>query len=67
MDLNATQAAVRAGYSRKTAYSQGQRLLKNVEVGAAINAASEKRAQKIELTAADVLRELLLIAKTDLA
>lgn len=31
-DLNATQAAIKAGYSEKTAYSQGQRLLKNVEV-----------------------------------
>lgn len=30
--LNATEAAKRAGYSSKTAYSQGQRLLKNVEV-----------------------------------
>ena len=29
---NATEAAKRAGYSEKTAYSQGQRLLKNVEV-----------------------------------
>ena len=32
IDLNATQAAIRAGYSEKTAYSQGERLLKNVEV-----------------------------------
>ena len=32
IDLNATQAAIRAKYSKKTAYSQGQRLLKNVEV-----------------------------------
>jgi hypothetical protein len=31
-DRNATQAAIRAGYSEDTAYSQGQRLLKNVEV-----------------------------------
>ena len=31
IDYNATQAAIRAGYSEKTAYSQGQRLLKNVE------------------------------------
>lgn len=30
--LNATEAAKRAGYSEKTAYSIGQRLLKNVEV-----------------------------------
>lgn len=29
---NATQAALNAGYSEKTSYSQGQRLLKNVEV-----------------------------------
>ena len=32
IDTNATQAAIRAGYSEKTAYSQGQRMLKNVEV-----------------------------------
>lgn len=35
-DLNATQAAIRAGYSEKTAGSQGQRLLKKVEIKAAI-------------------------------
>lgn len=33
---NATEAALKAGYSPKTAYSQGQRLLKNDEVKAAI-------------------------------
>lgn len=32
IDANATQAAIRAGYSKKTAYSQGERLLKNVEI-----------------------------------
>lgn len=32
IDLNITQASIRAGYSEKTAYSQGQRLMKNVEV-----------------------------------
>lgn len=32
IDCNATQAAIRSGYSEKTAYSTGQRLLKNVEV-----------------------------------
>ena len=36
-DFNATQAAIRAGYSAKTAYSIGQRLLKNVEVQQAMN------------------------------
>lgn len=38
VDFNATQAAIRAGYSQKTAYSIGQRLLKNVEIVEAIQA-----------------------------
>lgn len=42
IDLNATQAAIRAGYSPKTAYSAGQRLLKNVEVRKAIDERLEK-------------------------
>lgn len=36
ISCNATDAAKKAGYSQKTAYSQGQRLLKNVEVKAYI-------------------------------
>lgn len=32
IDLNATQAAIRAGYSPRTAYSTGQRMLRNVEI-----------------------------------
>ena len=42
VDTNATQAAIRAGYSEKTAYSQGQRLLKNVEVKKYIEEQLEK-------------------------
>jgi len=38
IDLNATQAAIRAGYSRKTAQQQGSRLLTNVVVKRAIAA-----------------------------
>lgn len=38
---NATEAAKQAGYSEKSAYSQGQRLLKNVEIAAAIAEAQE--------------------------
>lgn len=36
VDFNATNAAQRAGYAHKTAYSQGQRLLKHVEIQTAI-------------------------------
>src|SRR5699024_1057443 len=35
--MNATKAAERAGYSKRTAYSQGQRLLKNVEIKNAVD------------------------------
>jgi phage terminase small subunit len=36
IDLNATQAAIRAGYSERTARSQGQRLLTYVDIAAVI-------------------------------
>lgn len=65
IDLNATQAAIRAGYSQKTAYSQGQRLLKNVEVADAIDESMRKRANKVEITAERVLREAARLALYD--
>ncbi|MBQ9566014.1 MAG: terminase small subunit [Synergistaceae bacterium] len=40
---NATQAAIAAGYSSKTAYSNGARLLKNAEVAAAVRKREEQR------------------------
>lgn len=61
VDLNATQAAIRAGYSARTAYSMGQRLLKNVEVQAAIQAAMDKRSQRVEITQDTVVEELAKI------
>ncbi|MFV0518831.1 MAG: terminase small subunit [Lachnospirales bacterium] len=42
IDCNATQAAIRVGYSEKTAYSQGQRLLKKVEIKSYIEGELEK-------------------------
>lgn len=42
VDLNATKAAERAGYSMKTARSQGQRLLTNVDIQKTIQQAIEK-------------------------
>lgn len=58
VDLNATQAAIRAGYSQKTAYSMGQRLLKNVEVQEAVQEAKQERAQRTEITQDYVLQKL---------
>ncbi|MFC3864608.1 terminase small subunit [Alcaligenes aquatilis] len=57
-DLNATQAAIRAGYSARTAYSQGERLLKDVEVQAALQEAMKQRSERTKITADNVLREL---------
>lgn len=50
IDLNATRAAMRAGYSAKTAGSQGERLLKNVEICAAVKAAQSKVAENNGMT-----------------
>jgi phage terminase small subunit len=52
-DLNATQAAIRAGYSAKTAYSIGGRLLKEVEVAAAVRKGQEHREGKAIATRAE--------------
>lgn len=65
VDLNATQAAQRCGYSEKTAYAQGCRLLKDAEVAAAIQAAMDKRAAKTEITAERVLQEIARLAFFD--
>ena len=62
IDLNATQAAVRAGYSKKTASEQGTRLLGNVRVQATLQEAIKKRSARTEITQDAVLEELRGIA-----
>ncbi|MCT8574334.1 terminase small subunit [Glaesserella parasuis] len=61
IDLNATQAAIRAGYSEKTARSIGQRLLTFVDIQEAIQEAQNKRAERVNVTQDDVLKGLLEI------
>lgn len=65
VDLNATQAAIRAGYSSRTASEQAARLLANVKVQTAIQAAMDKRAEKVDITAEMVLRRWWDIATAD--
>jgi phage terminase small subunit len=67
IDLNATQAAIRAGYSAKTASSQGERLLRNVEVQRAVAEAKAARSEKTGIDAAWVLSRLAAEAFADLA
>lgn len=66
VDLNATQAALRAGYSEKTAHSQGQRLLKHVEVAEAIAEAQAARSKRTGITQDKVLAELVRIGFSDI-
>lgn len=68
VDLNATQAAIRAGYSAKTAQEQASRLLSNVMVAARLAELKRERAEKVAVTAADVLKgviEVTLLAREE--
>lgn len=58
IDLNATQAAIRAGYSEKTAGQVGFENLKKPEIADAIAAKAGKTAEKLDLSAERVLRGL---------
>lgn len=61
LDLNATQAAIRAGYSPKTACEQASRLLSNVKVSAAIDMAMAERSKRTGINQDRVLLELARI------
>ena len=67
MDLNATQAAIRAGYSEKTAKSQGQRLLTDVDVAAYIAKGKEERSERTKIDADWLLKRLADEAEADVA
>lgn len=59
IDLNATQAAIRAGYSEKTAEQQGPRLLGNAGVAAAIAAGQAERAKRVQVDQDYVLSSIV--------
>jgi phage terminase small subunit len=63
LDLNATQAATRAGYSARTANEQGARLLAKASVAQAVEAAQRSRGERLQVTQDDVLEGLLLEAR----
>ena len=65
IDLNATQAAIRSGYSAKTAEWIGPQLLTKSHVEAAVAAAQQKRGVETNITAARVLQEIARLAFFD--
>lgn len=66
VDLNGTKAAIRAGYSEKTARHQATRLLSKAHIQAAITDEQAKLTRKIEVTAERVVAEYAKIAFSDI-
>jgi phage terminase small subunit len=66
VDLNAKQAAIRAGYSPRSAEVTGCKLLSNPKVAAAIAEGQKRVLDKLELSAERVLLELSRIAISDI-
>jgi phage terminase small subunit len=62
IDRNGTQAAIRAGYSKKTANEQASRLLANVNIKAILAEKEQKLQEKVEITQEYILKNLKNIA-----
>lgn len=67
LDYNGTQAAIRAGYSKRTAYSQSFDLLKKPEIQKEIQALESRIENKVIITKDKILRELSMIGFANLA
>ena len=55
VDMNGTQAAIRAGYSKKSAHVTGCRLLRDAKVGKSVEAKEAKIIERAELTAEEII------------
>ncbi len=67
IDNNGTQAAIRAGYSKKTANEQSSRLLVNVNIQDKISELQNKISDKLEITSERIAREFEKIAFSSIA
>jgi len=65
IDLNATQAAIRAGYSAKTAQEHSSRLLSNVMVRRAIESGQQAKSEQTKIDAVYLLNRLQAISEMD--
>ena len=66
IDSNARQAAIRAGYSAKTAHVHGPRLLSNVRVAAAVARGQAAISDRLGATAERVTEEIARLAFSDI-
>lgn len=67
IDLNATQAAIRAGYSAKTASSIGEQLLRKLEIQSVLQERMKERQECTRIDADYVLKRLSQIDEMDVA
>ncbi len=67
IDMNATQAALRAGYAKKTAQHQASRLLGNVGISRRLREALEERNERIRVDSDWVLKRLGELFEADIA
>jgi len=66
VDSNSTQAAIRAGYSEKTAYSIGSENLKKPEIADYLKILKEKQTERTFISADKVLREAAKLSFSDI-
>ena len=66
VDGNATQAAIRAGFTVKAAKEAGYQLLTNTHVAAAIEKNEKARSERVGFTADDALRKLIPLTDTNI-
>jgi len=64
VDLNGTQAAIRAGYSKKTANEQAARMLAKVNISTHIQRLLDKRSKKVEISAEYVINNIKNIGES---
>lgn len=64
IDLNGTQAAIRSGYSEKTANEQASRLLVNVNIKEYLKLKQKKTTEKLEISKEEIVKLVLEIAKS---
>lgn len=66
VDLNGTQAAIRAGYSPKTANEQAAQLLAKLSIQEAVQAAQAKRSERVQIDQDWVVKRLAALADSDI-
>jgi len=67
IDFNGQRSAEKAGYSKRTARSKASQLLTKVNIQEFITKLKDKRAEKVEVTADDVLRQLKILSNSNIA